>query len=114
MQRSAAVWPRILTGILLLIFVVPTVWSVGAVVELVAFMGRKGSNYPAYGTTPDEVLAAYTILLLLLVWTISGTIVAIRVLRKTMNRRWLQLVAGVSILVLMPLTVVFLLGAGRS
>jgi hypothetical protein len=104
----------ILTIILFLVYLVPSVWSLYGILDLVTSMGRHGSNYPAYGISPGQVLTAYAVLLTIVLWLLAGMIVTGFVIRRKLNMHWLGVVSALSALVVLPLTFVYCLGAGYS
>ena len=60
--------------VLYLLFLAPTLYVLGGVLQLVLTLGKPDTFYPSYGETVVEVLLAYIVLSVLILWLCVGTV----------------------------------------
>ena len=100
-------------AILYVLFLVPSLWSLGAVLDLVLNIGKSTSNYAGYGLAAGETLTAYAVLSVIVLWLCLGTVLTVLIFRKRIRSYWMWALPAIGSFVIFPATVVFLLGAGH-
>lgn len=105
---------RLLTALLYLLFLMPSAYSLAAVTELVLLMGHGSGIYSDYGRSSSQVALAIGFMLFYLIWIVFGTTAAALVFSGQWRLWWLGVLGAISLLVMMPTALVFLLGAGHS
>jgi hypothetical protein len=105
---------RGMATLLYLLLVVPSLYALAAIVQLDLLMGHGTGMYSDYGRNAGEISLAYAFTFLYALWFILCTIAAIRVFTGLWALRWLGLLAAVSLFVMLPVEIVFLLGVGHS
>jgi len=104
----------LLPAALYLTYVIPSLYATAATLELVLRMGHDHGMYSDYGTNANEVLTAYTVLAVNLSWLALGTIISVRVFKYEMKLYWRVLILVLAWVVILPFTVLYLLGVGHS
>lgn len=101
-------------GILYLLFLAPALYALASVLELVLTMGKRGSNYPAYGLTGGEALIAYIALTVIALWLCAGTVVTVLAFKEKASTHWMWVLPVISLFVVFPAAIAVLLRAGHS
>src|SRR3954470_3106335 len=101
---------KITAGLLYVIYLAASGWSLLAVLQLVVLMGHGSGMYSDYGRDSGEAILAYGFLAALLIWLGVGTVIAVKVLRQQLDLRWLGAAAVGAMLIILPVTFIYLLG----
>src|SRR5437016_4480685 len=98
----------LLSAVLYLIYLIPSLYATAAVFELVLLMGHGVGTYSDYGRNIGEVLTAYAFLALNLLWLAWGTVVAVRVFKHRMKLFWRVLAPVLAWVIVLPITYAYL------
>jgi hypothetical protein len=104
----------LVSAVLYLIYLIPSLYAVAGVLELVILMGHGNGTYSDYGRNIGEVLTAYAFLAINFLWLALGTVVAVRVFEHHMKLFWRVLMLVLAWVVVLPFTFAYLLGVGHS
>ena len=102
-----------LTTLLYVIFLLPSLYALAAIIELDFLMGHGTGTYSDYGRNAGQAALAIAFTVLYALWVTFGTIIAIRVFKGQLGLRSLGLLAAVAIFMMFPVAAVFLLGVGH-
>ncbi len=105
---------KLATGVLYSVYLLASAWSVLAILELVTHMGHGSGMYSDYGRNPREVATAFGFLVVLLIWLLTGTTIAVQVLRGHLRLRHLGAATAITLFIIAPVTLLYLLGVGHS
>ena len=98
---------------LFLLFILPSLYALVALVELDLRMGHGIGYYADYGKTAGQVALAIGFTVLYIIWLVVGTLVGVRVFKGHLELRWVGVLALVALLVMLPASAIFLLGVGH-
>src|SRR6476646_7737773 len=87
--KVRSLWRRILVIALYVLFLLPSAFALGAVIELIMRMGHGIGMYADFGHTAGEIAQAWAVMLFYAIWLVVGTIVAVRVFKERLGLRWL-------------------------
>jgi hypothetical protein len=105
---------RLLAILVYMLFLVPSGYALVALVELVLRMGHGIGMYSDYGKDPNEAAFAIAVMVAYAIWLVFGTVTAVLVFKERWSLLGLGILSVISLFVMLPIAVVYLLGVGHS